>query len=546
MKKVEAPLYDTLENAMQRNHHLWEYVRGFEAVGKRPAFITSLDRGLTEEPQPNFIYPLGDPLFIHIYKTREGKLIYQVIEPKFADNNQELRYNVISDKLLELSAKEKVPETERDTIRLINKLFVKCTRVVGRRRVKGTKYFKKFVPITTDEKELFKYFLKRDIIGLGRIMSPMRDPNLEDVTGLGPRNITVYHKLFGLMHTNVEFKGAIDYLKFVLTLSDKVGKTVSERTPIVDGTLPDGSRLNLVYSPDISLKGPSFCIRKFAETPISLTQIIQWGTFSSEIVAYLWLCIEYGKNIFFTGESASGKTTTLNSLLPLIPTNAKVFTAEDTAEVLVPHKVWQRMLTREREGGGSVTLFDILKAALRSRPNYLIVGEIRGAEGAIAFQTMQAGTPVMSTFHCASVRQLVQRISGTPINVPIAFVDNLNVVLTQQAIYGKGTILRRCLGVDEIVGYDRNQKGIITRRAFDWDSARDKFTFRAYHNSYILEAKVAPSAGLEDPREVYEQMDLRTRIIEEMVARKIFNYYEINEVLKKFYKCKQEGAPFTF
>jgi len=119
-------------------------------------------------------------------------------------------------------------------------------------------------------------------------------------------------------------------------------------------------------------------------------------------------------------------------------------------------------------------------------------------------------------------------------------------VLTQQAIYEKGTILRRCLGVDEIVGYDRNQKGIITRRAFDWDSARDKFTFRAYHNSYILEAKVAPSAGLEDPREVYEQMDLRTRIIEEMIARKIFNYYEVNEVLKNFYKCKEEGTPFTF
>jgi flagellar protein FlaI len=408
------------------------------------------------------------------------------------------------------------------------------------------KSFKSYIPITSKEKDLFKYFHKRDIIGLGKIISPMRDPNLEDVTGVGPHNITVYHKIFGLMHTNVEFKDSIAYLKFVTTLSDKVGKTVSERTPIIDGTLPDGSRLNLVYSPDVSLKGPAFTIRKFAEIPISFTQIVHWGTFAPEIIAYLWLCIEYGKNIFFTGESASGKTTTLNSLIPFIPINSKVFTAEDTAEVLVPHKVWQRMLTREREGGGSVTLFDILKASLRSRPNYLIVGEIRGAEGAIAFQTMQAGTPVLSTFHCASARQLVQRLTGIPISVPMAFIDNLNVISTQQAIYEKGTIIRKCLGIDEIVGYDRQRKGIITRRAFDWDPARDKFLFRAYHNSYILEGKVAPSAGLEDPRAIYDQLDLRTRIIEEMIARKIFNYYELNEILKKFYKCRAEGTPFTF
>jgi flagellar protein FlaI len=546
MKKAEAPLYDTIENAIKRNSHLGKYIKRCQEEGSRPDFITSLSRELAEEPRPNFIYPLGDPLFIHIYRTPEGKGIYQVIEPEFEDENQELRYNAISDKLLELSVMEKVPKNEREIIRLIDKLFAKCTRVTSKRKAKAMRSFRAYIPITSEEKDLFKYFLKRDIIGLGKIMSPMKDANLEDVTGLGPHNITVYHKIFGLMYSNVEFKDDIAYLKFVASLSDKVGKTVSERIPIIDGTLPDGSRLNLVYSPDVSLKGPAFTIRKFAETPISFTQVIYWGTFSPEIIAYLWLCIEYGKNIFFTGESASGKTTTLNSLIPFIPLNSKVFTAEDTAEVLVPHKVWQRMLTREREGGGSVTLFDILKSSLRARPNYLIIGEIRGAEGAIAFQTMQAGTPVLSTFHCASARQLVQRLTGEPINVPIAFLDNLNVVVTQQAIYEKGTITRKCLGLDEIVGYDRYRKGIITRRAFDWDPARDKFLFRAYHNSYILEGKVAPSAGLEDPRVIYDQMDLRTRIIEEMIARKIFNYYELNEILKKFYKCKAEGSPFTF
>jgi flagellar protein FlaI len=546
MLGVKEPVYDTLENATERNAHLRAYMRSWEERGKRPDFKTSLSRDLSELPRPNIIYTLGDPLFVHIYRSSDGRMMYHVIEPSFRDENQEKRYRAVVDRLLELSATEDIPQDARKLSRFIEKLFRKCIRVVNARTVRRVKDYSKYVPITKNEVNLFRYFLKRDIIGLGKLVGPMSDPNLEDVTGLGSKNITVYHKIFGLMYTNIEFKNNFEYLRLVTTLSNRVGKTISEKTPIVDGTLPDGSRLNLVASEDVSLKGPSFAIRKFSEIPLSFTQLCSFGTFAPEIIAYLWLCIENGKNIFFTGESASGKTTTLNSLIPLIPTNAKVMTAEETAEVLVPHKVWQRLLTREREGGGSVTLFDILKSALRARPNYLVVGELRGPESNVAFQMMQAGTPVMSTFHCASARQLVQRMTGDPINVPMAFLDNLNVIVTQQAIYSKGAIMRRCLFVEEVVGYDRERKGIVTRRAFDWDSARDVYYFRVYHNSFILESKVAPSAGLADPREVYEQMDIRTRIVEELLSRKITNYYEVNEVLNRFYESKQEGKPFSF
>jgi len=250
-------------------------------------------------------------------------------------------------------------------------------------------------------------------------------------------------------------------------------------------------------------------------------------------------------SVFVCGETASGKTTTLNSIIPFIKPDAKIYTAEDTPEVVVPHKNWQRLTTRERGPEESrVTLFDLLKAALRSRPNYIIVGEIRGAEGAIAFQAMQTGHPVMSTFHAGDIKKMIQRFTGSPINIPVTFIDNLNIALFQQAVYVRGRFLRRVLNVVEIEGYYEELGGVATRNVFEWDAVSDRHIFRGMNNSYILERKIAEVAGYEDPKEIYNELFLRARIIERMAELGITGYWEVYKEIKAFYERGLEGLSF--
>jgi flagellar protein FlaI len=220
--------------------------------------------------------------------------------------------------------------------------------------------------------------------------------------------------------------------------------------------MPDGSRSNFIYGRDISREGSSFTIRKFSKVPVSVTQLIDWGTISLELASYLWIALENGMNLFVCGETASGKTTTLNAIAAFIKPDAKIYTVENTPEVTMPHEIWQHLVTRESgktEQDSDVTYQDLLIAALRSRPNYIIVGEIRGVEGSIAFQAMQTGHPVISTFHAGNVTTLIQRLTGDPINIPITFVDNLNLCLIQQADYKDNKFVRRILSLTELERY---------------------------------------------------------------------------------------------
>ncbi len=541
---------DKLEDALKRNPHLKDYLTKFKKrEGTIPNFVPSLTRDMKSLPRPNIIYPVGDPIFIHIWTNRDGDKHYIAIEPRLSEKDEE-KFNLIMDKMLELAPYEKVPESDEEMDKLIDKLFEMVTTLTKTQQpVKKKKKFSfgfsfEKVPVTRAEAIKFKYMIKREVVGVGPLEPLVRDPYIEDIHVIGPHNTHIVHKIFEMMPTNIDFKNDLYMAEYLKNLGERMGRPVSERTPIVDGSLPDGSRINIIYSTDVSLKGPSFTIRKFTAVPISITQLINWGTLSAEVAAYLWLCLEYGMSIWVSGETASGKTTTLNAMIPFIKPNSKIYTAEDTPEVQVPHPVWQQLNTRERGEVGKVDLFDLLKAALRSRPDYIIVGEIRGKEGSVAFQAMQTGHPVLATFHAGSVKKLIQRLTGDPINVPITFVDNLNVALIQQAVYRKGQFLRRCLVVEEIEGYYEDIGGVVTRTVFEWDSVTDKHIFRGLYNSYILENKIAQTAGYEDPRQIYEEMMLRARILERMVELKIFDYYEVVKTIWNFYKKGIEGLPF--
>jgi len=538
---------DTLEEAMARNPHLRKYIDQFrKKYGKMPEFYAQLSRDMKDIMYPNLIYPVGDPIFIHIYAdpaTAEKR--YIVIEPRIESREEEEKYNMIRDKILEIAPTRDIPEEQEEFERFLDALFDEA--VLSLVKSGGRKGFGKgkgFV-ITKEEMEKFRYLIKRDIIGIGPLEPLARDPYIEDIHIIGANNVSLVHKIFEMMQTNISFGDDVKLADYFKNIAERIGRPVSDRNPIVDGALPDGSRINIIYSPDISIKGPSATIRKFSATPISITQLIAWGTLSAEIAAYLWIALEYGMSVFVCGETASGKTTLLNAIIPFIKPGSKIFSAEDTPEVQVPHPVWQRLITRERGPEESrVTLFDLLKAALRSRPNYIIVGEIRGAEGAIAFQAMQTGHPVLSTFHAGDIKKMIQRFTGHPINVPITFIDNLNIAVFQQAVYLKGKFLRRTVSVVEIEGYYEELGGVATRNVFEWDPVADKHIFRGFNNSYILERKIAEIAGYEDPKDIYNELFLRARILQKMVELGITNYWDVYKEIKAFYLKGLEGLSF--
>ena len=401
------------------------------------------------------------------------------------------------------------------------------------------------IKVTSVQKKNIEYSIIKELVGGGSIECFMRDPYIEDIHLISGENIHLIHKVFEMIKTSIVIsdKKAPEFAKL---LSEKMGAPVSEGRPIVDGVLPDGSRGNIIYSSAISIRGPSMTIRRFTETPISITQLINWGTLSSGIASYLWICLQYGRSFFLCGGTACGKTTTMNALIPFIPFEKKIYTTEGTPELQVPHTVWQRLLTKTSgPKEGQVDMFDLLRAALRSRPDYIIPGEVRGAEGNIVFQAMQTGHPCMTTFHAGSVTKVIQRFTGDPINVPKTFMDNLDFVVIQLALERNGKMLRRVTSIDEIEGYNREVDGIMARKAFDWKPDEDKHVFTANKNSFILEEKIARNAGYADTAEIYDEYEKRKHILERMVEEGIFDYYEVVQCIWGFYREGEQGLPFS-
>jgi len=514
----------------------------FREKSKRPQYNERVSRDLSGLKFVNIIYPTAEHIYAHVFKEGGGeKGRYFVIEPPLEKKEQE-KYKKVFDLIMENAPRVEAPKTNEDMEPLLLKLY-DMSISIGRQKLAETGIRK--VILTKEEYEKFKYFLKRDINGSGAIQPLLSDPWIEDINAIGMGDVFLVHKIFDTLETNVNFDDERALHKFVRNMSERIGRAASVGRPIVDGALPDGSRINIIYADDVSLRGPSFTIRKFSTVPTSITQLIAFGSVSPQIVAYLWLALEYGMNVFVSGETASGKTTILNALLPFVNPYAKILTAEDTPEVLPPHRVWQRLLTREVGPEESrVDMFGILKAALHSRPNYIIVGEIRGKEGSVAFQAMQTGHSLMATFHASSVKKLIQRLVGDPINIPATFMDNLNIAMILQAVYVKGRFLRRCISVEEIEGLSEEVQGVITRQVFEWDPVIDQFRFTGMNNSYILEEKIATKIGYEDKRKIYDDLEWRTKIIAKMVQLKIFDYFEVVDIIKKYYASGDAGLPF--
>jgi len=529
----------TLEEAIKNNPHLGKYIREFqEKNNATPAFMPQLSRDI-DKKNVNVIYPVGDPIFIHIYGTPDSVARYYSIEPEMTAVERN-KYEEILGLILKRTPQEPAADTSEKLREHFRKLLEKVV-VIG----ENTRDKEK-VAVNEEQLKKIKYFIDRNVVGHGIIEPIICDPYLEDINNIGKYYIFVVHKTFGMIETNIRFSSDEELDEWMRVMSERIGRPVSDYRPIADGALPDGSRINIIYSREISRRGSSFTMRKFNAIPTSVIQLIKWGSISAEMAAYLWLCLENGMNVFVSGETASGKTTALNSILPFIHSKGKVYSVEDTAEVLAPQETWQQMITRETGPKSSqVDMFTLLKLALRSRPTYVIVGEIRGVEGAVAFQAMQAGNSVMATFHASSVKKLIQRITGDPIKVPVTFIDNLNVVMILQAVYRQGVFLRRCVSIEEIEGYVEESKGVVTRAVFQWDPTYDIYHFRGLNNSYILENIVAQKLGYADKKKIYKELELRAKILGKMAEQNIADYYKVKDILWDFEMNGVDGLPFS-
>ena len=542
---------DELREAAARQPHLKDHLQKFKQItGEFPLFIDEA-YGEFETNKPNVIYPVGGPIYCHIYGDVGRDTKYYAVEPELTEEEQGV-FEEIKDELLRRSVTKKPPENEDEYSDRIEELLSETTKIKDTEAtdLKDRIRFKldpNVKEITENTFDSIRYRLNRDIVGLGPLEPVMRDPANEDIHVIGPSECYVDHEVYGMLKTTVDFGTDEEFDNWLRNMGERIGDPLSDSDPIVDSTLPDGSRLNVIYSEDVSLKGPSLTIRQGAEVPLSIAQITKWGTLSPELSAYLWLCLENEQTVFVVGETASGKTTTLNSIMSFIPRDSKIYSAEDTAEVMPPHDTWQQLLTRE--GGGEdtqdVDMFKLVEAALRSRPEYIIVGEVRGEEGRMAFQAAQTGHPVMLTFHASDIVSMIQRFTGEPINVPETFMDNADIALFQNRVKQGDDVLRRVTSVQEIEGYSKEMDGVVTRQAFYWDPVEDEIVFQGRNNSYVLEDQIAELLGYADKRDIYDDLQFRADILERMIQEDILGYHEVNETIESFQRDGIEGLPFT-
>jgi len=540
--KRSSPLFQALSPDLQEHviahDHLWNYLAGLplDKVGL-PRLVPRLHKGMKGPGNNNIIYPISGGVFIHLSSNEhDSRDNYIAVEPASSILKSGLM-EAVDRKLIDHVDELKEVATSEDReerVEVLLSILEKVCRTDQNGRRRDT------IQVTEEELKELKYLMIRDKEGLGVIEPLVSDPYIEDVSCSGVGPIFVEHKIFGGLTAGIEFETMEELDHFVIKLSEKIGRPVTVRDPIVDATLPDGSRINIVFGDDVSKKGSNFTIRKFSATPMSILDLVGGGTLSFEMAAYMSLVLGSGMNTFVSGETASGKTTMLNAISTFIPPNSKIVSIEDTPELQVPHPNWIREVVRNSSNtASSVTMFDLLRAALRQRPNEIIIGEIRGEEGAIAFQAMQTGHSCMATFHASSVERLIQRITGNPINVPKTYIDNLNIVIIMSAVrLPDGSTGRRILNINEIIEYDSESDSFGFIEVFRWDPATDNFEFPGYMNTNILENVVAVRRGIppRESRSIYELLQQRADVLRNLYETGKTNFYELHNVLSQAYR----------
>lgn len=494
------------------------------------------DVGKVEEPQ------MGVPLR-NINLTYAAKEPFQYVHVEF--NGEELEYTCLEPPL---------SEGEERYLQIIEGAFEKLTTteilvIDSEQRDEALRQrFAMIIDIyrldmSEFQREKMFYYLLKKYTGFGNIDILMNDPYIEDITCNGHEMpLFVNHRMYGSVRTNVVFK-EVELNNFVMRMAQSSGRHISVLQPIRDATLSDGSRVNLTLGKEVTRKGSTFTIRRFKSNPVSVIDLMNYKTYNSEVLAYLWIIVEYQRSVLASGGTASGKTTTLNALGSFIRPEYKIVSIEDTAEINLMHPNWTQSITRAGFGGGegveeagNIQLYDLLKAALRQRPEYIIVGEVRGAEASTLFQAISVGHPCMGTIHAGSMKELVSRVESEPMNVPRNLFSSLDVVIFNAMIKVGEHFIRRALSIVELVEVDPDRGDIITNPVFKWNAYNDDYIFSG--DSAMFE-DISQEFGIEIPY-LRKEMETRAQYLDYLQNNNIKEYKDVVRYIRRYARDKDD------
>ncbi len=483
---------------------------------------------LTYQPRPGVeeieLYPVNEPYaYIRItYDHTTHENTYGILEPILTKAEEEL-FSEIKERIferLDINTQDMPDEQARTTLRNAS------DEVIGDFGI----------PLTPVQREKILYRMYKEFLGNGMIDPIMHDRYIEDISCDGVNvYLFVYHTRYESMRTNLRYKNAEELDSFVTKLAQRSGKYISIAEPMLDSTMHDGSRIQMTLGTEVTAHGSTYTIRKFKSEPITPTDLIEWSTFSPLSIAFLWLAVEAGKSCIFAGGTASGKTTSLNAISLFIPPLAKIVTLEDTRELKLPHPNWIPSVTRtsfDTEGKGEIDMYELLKAALRQRPEYLIVGEVRGREALTLFQAMSTGHVTYSTLHADSVASIVHRLENPPLDVPRNMLSALHLVSVQVQARIGGQRIRRNKQLVEILDIDPRTNELITNDVFRWHPVTDEITYSG--KSFLLE-EIMESRGWTESR-MREELKMRQEVLEWMRVKKIREYRDVSNILIQYYR----------
>jgi len=450
----------------------------------------------------------------------------------------------------EAELNEEQYDTYQKIVRILSKEFTSPTGehinpkdyVYEQAEIIAEKYHKSLGKFTIEQWDSIFYYVVRDLTGYGPLQTIMEDPWIEDISCNGlDVPIFIWHRKYESIPTNIIFRSTQTLNDFLVKIAHKSGKHISSAQPVLDAMLPEKHRLAATFMKEVSMKGSTFCIRKFREEPLSILDLIKIGTLSARIAAYFWLILEHKKSFMIVGGTGSGKTTMLNALLSLMSQNDKIVTAEEVPELSPPVANWTQLNSRESfnfgDGpSGDISLFDLIKISLRYRPDYVIVGEVRGEEAYVLFQALATGHGGLCTMHADSIDRVVKRLTSPPMNVSEVYIPLMNIALYIQRVelpHKKDGLSfgRRVRSVSEIAEYDNYLE--VSR----WDPRTDTFT-TMFKDSYILQ-QISVSSG-KTMEQLLEELDRREQYIENMFETGVENQREVAEKILSYYQNQRE------
>lgn len=465
--------------------------------------------------------------YVHIYwDPKQYEVVYELEEPILTKEEEDYKNQIISALRSMINFEEVIGEDRETLFEYIDRRIKLLAIELG-------------IKMSYETYKKIYYYLARDFIGFNEAEPLLRDYFVEDIECNGANSpIYIVHRVFRNLKTNLLFKDSEKLESFVEKLAQRCGKYISYARPILDGSLPDGSRVNATYTKDITSKGPTFTIRKFTKSPWTPPQLIGFNTMSPEMLAYLWLLVEYKMNLLVVGGTASGKTTLLNAIAFFIPPESRVVSIEDTRELNLPRENWLPSVARSATGVGEmgeIDLYSLLKASFRQNPDYVIVGEVRGKEASVLFQGMASGHSSIATIHADSVETVIKRLETPPIELSPTLLNVLDslCIMTHAVVHNQET--RKLREIVEIANVTPD--GIaMTNTPFMWNSSEDKFYFK--RESQLFQ-KIEDRYGISK-EELYTEFRRRAELLYKLYQEKIFRFHEVQDIINEYYKKPKE------